>query len=406
MQKFIDDNHKKILFINDGTSFTEDDLHIENIYDDYDIYYYLSDNVRDKQKFATTIGIGNLFLQKNPSHTLNYITQNGSMNWSAQMDIEESLYSNFQFFSDPSRIKFEILNNIIKNNNDSECYGFLFDFMKLSDAKTVDDKINLFIKDIKDDNSLSTFDKLMAIQLICTSFIDSDKSEEVLGQILQVDCSKGLPSFGTALKILGDADDSYKIKCSGYVDLFARMAYKLGINARPLLVYNKELGFMHAVAKVDIYDPKYCIDGTYICDLRSDNDFREWCENETRNTIEEQGKDIPFWSFASIRYFCVDKNDFEIASGLAKSNSPTEYYSGCPEDKKEISRGRIDLNTYKTSLLHVYEHIYSWIGADRDIADRIVNDAKSSVGLIKQTRNFIDEKMFDNGDGAKVVGGK
>ncbi len=404
MEKVIDDRHKRILFINDGGDFEEEALLLDEKYNDYDVLYYLYDDVYDRRRFATAIVFGNMFLRKNPSRTLGYVGQTNSMNWLLQMDMESSLYSNSQYFIDPSRIKFEILNNISKRDEDSEYYGFIIDFMKLTEAKKVDDKIDMFVKDIRDDNSLSPFDKLMAIQLICTSFINTDTTGEVRGQVLQFDYKKGIPNFGTALKILGDSEQSYRIKCSGYVDLFARMAYKLGIKARPLLVYNQELGILHAVAQVDVDDSRYGVHGTYICDLRNDSDFREWYEAKTRRELEEEGIDIPFWSIASIRYFCVDKNDFEKASGLAKSSLPTRYYTGCLEDKREISRGRIDANTYKTSLLRVYEHIYSWIGGEREVTSRIVNDAKEAVELIRVTRNYIDKQTFDDTSDSKVGG--
>lgn len=404
MEKVIDDRHKRILFINDGGDFEEEALLLDEKYDDYDVLYYIYDDVYDRRRFATAIIFGNMFLKNNPRHTLGYVSQTSSINWLLQMDMESSLYSNSQFFIDPSRIKFGILNNISKRDDDSEYYGFIIDFMKLTEAKKVDDKIDMFVRDIKEDKSLSTFDKLMAIQLICTSFINSDATGEVKGQVLQFDYEKGIPNFGTALKILSDSENSYRIKCSGYVDLFARMAYKLGIKASPLLVYNQELGILHAVAQVDVDDDRYGVHGTYICDLRNDSDFREWYEDKKRRKIEEEGIDMPFWSIASIRYFCVDKNDFEKASGLAKSSLPTKYYTGCLEDKREISRGRIDANTYKTSLLRVYEHIYSWVGGKREVTSRIVDDVKEAVELIRVTRNYIDKQTFDDTSDSKVGG--
>lgn len=404
MEKVIDDVHKRILFINDGGDFEEEALLLDKRYDDYDVLYYLYDDIYDRRRFATAIVFGNTFLKKNPRHTLGYISQTNSMNWLLQMDMEASLYSVSQFFIDPSRIKFEILNNISKRDDDSEYYGFIIGFMNLMDAKKVDDKIDMFVKDIRDDSSLSSFDKLMAIQLICTSFINTDTTGEVNGQVLQFDYEKGIPNFGTALKILGDSENSYRIKCSGYVDLFARMAYKLGIKARPLLVYNQEQGILHAVAEVDVDDSRYGVHGTYICDLRNDSDFREWYEEKKRRQLEEEGWNIPFWSIASIRYFCVDKNDFEKASGLAKSSLPTKYYTGCLEDKREISRGRIDTNIYKTSLLRVYEHVYSWLGGKREVVSRIVDDTKEAVELIKITRDYVDKQTFDNTGDSKVGG--
>ena len=113
---------------------------------------------------------------------------------------------------------------------------------------------------------------------------------------------------------------------------------------------------------------------------------------------------MPASNAASIRSFCVDKNDFEKASGLAKSSLPTKYYAGCLEDKREISRGRIDANTYKTSLLRVYEHIYSWVGGKREVTSRIVDDAKEAVELIRITRNYIDKQTFDYTSDSKVGG--
>ena len=178
-------------------------------------------------------------------------------------------------------------------------------------------------------------------------------------------------------KILGDSENSYRIKCSGYVDLFARMAYKLGIKARPLFVYNQELGILHAVAAADVDDPRYGVYGTYICDLRNDSDFREWYEDKKRRKIAEEGIDMPFWSIASIRYFCVDKNDFEKTSGLAKSSLPTKYYVGCLEDKIEI-------------------------GGKREVTSRIVDDAKEAVELIRITRNYVDKQMFCDAGDSKV----
>ena len=62
MEKVIDDRHKRILFINDGGDFEEEALLLDEKYDDYDVLYYIYDDVYDRRRFATAIIFGNMFV--------------------------------------------------------------------------------------------------------------------------------------------------------------------------------------------------------------------------------------------------------------------------------------------------------------------------------------------------------
>ena len=260
-------------------------------------------------------------------------------------------------------------------------FVWIYEDVPLAMVKEVHDKIKLFTADIKN-SSLSPFEKVMAIYMVATQFIESYKGNSA--DIHDVDSS--------VMHILSDGDDGYKIQCAGYTDLFCRMAYECGIHTKELEIsfmknHDKNDSSAHSVAVVDLDDEKYGIHGSFICDVRADSDITFGSANRTNTP--------------SLKMFCLPFSDYNtLASWLYGDvmayNINTEEITG--KEKQYLSDERIDFDTIICPALQtVDDFIYEATSFDALVArERVI------LYNILHVRSLIDKNKPDVKDKVDV----
>ena len=254
---------------------------------------------------------------------------------------------------------------------------WIYEDVSLKRIKEVNDKIEVFTADIKN-SSLSPFEKVMAIYMGTTQFIESYKGNSA--DIHDVDSS--------VMHILSDGDDGYKIQCAGYTDLFCRMAYECGIHTKELEIsfmknHDKKDSSAHSVAIVDLDDEKYGIHGSFICDVRGESDSQE--SYKQLNNID---------NYNAFVHFCLSFKDFDAMNNMFSSNGSKKRryainnFEITGEEDKYISNERIKSDDISLALNNLYKFIFE-------------NDGKSSIlkehdfdGIceLNATRSMIDLK--------------
>lgn len=221
-----------------------------------------------------------------------------------------------------------------------------YEYVSLERLKEISDKIEMFTDDIKK-SSLSPFEKTMALYMIATHFIDSYKGDRKDSKIID----------SSVMHILSDDEDGYKIQCAGYTDLFCRMAYECGIHTKEMQMDWDDSTAGHSVAIVDLDDEKYGIHGSFICDVRTESDFREEYRQQDYN---------------GFNYFCLPFEDFNAMSifNPNRSNMSRECWYAINNfaafGGEGISSERIKIDDIFVALNHLYKFIFE-------------NDGKSSI---------------------------
>ena len=251
-------------------------------------------------------------------------------------------------------------------------FVWIYEDVPLAMVKEVHDKIKLFTADIKN-SSLSPFEKTMALYMIATHFIDSDKGDgkDADGKIID----------SSVMHILSDDDDGYKIQCAGYTDLFCRMAYECGIHTKEMQMYCDDSTEAHSVAIVDLDDEKYGIHGSFICDVREESDFQE---------VHQQSVNVD--NYNGFNYFCLPFRDFDAMSKVFTNVSKTRRYAInnieiTGEEDKYISNERIK----SSDIFIVLNHLYKFIFENDGKRPFLKEDDFNGIFVLDTIRGRIDE---------------
>lgn len=251
-------------------------------------------------------------------------------------------------------------------------FVWIYEDVPLAMVKEVHDKIKLFTADIKN-SSLSPFEKTMALYMIATHFIDSDKGDgkDADGKIID----------SSVMHILSDDDDGYKIQCAGYTDLFCRMAYECGIHTKEMQMDCDDSTEAHSVAIVDLDDEKYGIHGSFICDVREESDFQE---------VHQQSVNVD--NYNGFNYFCLPFRDFDAMSKVFTNVSKTRRYAInnieiTGEEDKYISNERMKSSDIFIALNHLYKFIFENDGKRPFLKE----DDFNGIFVLDTIRGRIDE---------------
>ena len=251
-------------------------------------------------------------------------------------------------------------------------FVWIYEDVPLAMVKEVHDKIKLFTADIKN-SSLSPFEKTMALYMIATHFIDSDKGDgkDADGKIID----------SSVMHILSDDDDGYKIQCAGYTDLFCRMAYECGIHTKEMQMDCDDSTEAHSVAIVDLDDEKYGIHGSFICDVREESDFQE---------VHQQRVNVD--NYNGFNYFCLPFRDFDTMSKVFTNVSKTRRYAInnieiTGEEDKYISNERMKSSDIFIALNHLYKFIFENDGKRPFLKE----DDFNGIFVLDTIRGRIDE---------------
>ena len=251
-------------------------------------------------------------------------------------------------------------------------FVWIYEDVPLAMVKEVHDKIKLFTADIKN-SSLSSFEKTMALYMIATHFIDSDKGDgkDADGKIID----------SSVMHILSDDDDGYKIQCAGYTDLFCRMAYECGIHTKEMQMDCDGSTEAHSVAIVDLDDEKYGIHGSFICDVREESDFQE---------VHQQSVNVD--NYNGFNYFCLPFRDFDAMSKVFTNVSKIRRYAInnieiTGEEDKYISNERMKSSDIFIALNHLYKFIFENDGKRPFLKE----DDFNGIFVLDTIRGRIDE---------------
>ncbi len=347
----------------------------------------------DDKCSSRTISEINAFIRNNPSvsNVLMIYTNstNSDFNFNDELNMEEFFCKWYKNIEQPEKIQLHVP-SIFAANPDN-CLSVVYEDFSLSRCKDIDQKIEMFIKDVKEAD-LSSFEKIMATHILCSRFMNSNTDYEENGKnTIPINFDENV--FGSSMHILSDGEDGYKIKCSGYVDMFVRMLDKMNIYASPVTVFNVENGFVHTVAMVDVHDEKYSIDGRYICDLRSDSDFRKMREDLVNGDTNSS-----YFGRDSLTFFCLNVEDFEALNGIDKFSEAMNYFTkpGVEQVKDEISTDRLDISSISKALGVVSNHRFDlqnnldYYLYSNNAIESILQDNKDTISFIRNSREFID----------------
>ena len=320
-----------------------------------------------------------------------------------ELSVEELLYKNYDDIKHPEMINVRTLDYFAADEDNMMApMHTMHTIHPLSYCKNIDKKIELFVADIKN-SDLSSFEKAMAVYIMCTRFINTDSEYEQDGVFIN---NPGLENvYGSSMHILSDGADGYKIKCGGYVDLFSRLMKKMNLSSKPMVLSNADGDFGHVVSLVDINDETYGISGSFVCDLRSDSDYREYREEKDRKDI---GTSDNYWGFNSLGYFCMNCDDFVFLLGLNKFNSPTIYSTdsiSSSDCERFVSKERIPIDSIKKALATVYRYVYS-IGdnfdnyLNRGVLDGMEANINGEIESVKKMRKPADSNASGNSNSA------
>ena len=244
-----------------------------------------------------------------------------------------------------------------------------YEYVSLERLKEISDKIEMFTDDIKK-SSLSPFEKTMALYFISTHFIESTDD-------------LGGPISSSAMHILSEDKDNYKIVCAGYTDLFSRMAHECGIHTKEMGielvdVNNNRFGG-HSAVVVDLDDEKYGLHGSFICDIRAESD----------NMFSRRKKESNMRSDDSLDFFCLTYSDFNTYIHALYSSKYPEYSINnnkiIREEKTYLSDDRIDIMTISDAFKKVDEFRY---GCE---SDKITDGRNLTLAFLLTIRGRLDE---------------
>lgn len=347
----------------------------------------------------------NAFIENNSSvnHMLIIPTQEDNFNFDDELNTEEFFYKNYDQIEHPEKIRLQVPTAFVANQDNT--LRVVYDEFSLTRCKEIDQKIELFSRDIKD-SKLSPFEKVLATYLLCTRFMDANTEFEKEGNPLYIPDEENV--FSSSMHVLSDDQDGYKIKCAGYTDMFARMLKKMDVEVTPMNIFNFEKGFAHTVAMVDVFDLQYGISGKYICDLRADSDMRKMVDNATRNNADKS--DFLYYGCDSLLYFGLSVDDYESLVGIDNYAASTKYRTelGQNEARDEVALDSLEVSKIKTAFGKVNGFRYA-IGenldeylampnAIRSIEEsmaKTIASVENSRGLIKNAR---DKSTIDTVD--------
>lgn len=289
----------------------------------------------------------------------------GHYDYKNELDYEKFFYKHYEMMEHPEKIFLQRISGFGHNYDDGSMLVFR-DKFSLSHCKSVDDKISLFISDIKNSN-LSPFEKIMATHILCSRFIDSDTEKRKGNEDI----------YSSVFHVLSDGEDGYQIKCAGYTDLFCRMLNKMDIDAVPLFILNKENRYSHAAALVDVHDEKYDINGRFICDVRGEADLRRSLE-EINGEVYEHNNNY-YYGEDCLVYFCLNCNDYELSTSVHEFNTPVLYTTQTDkiDEENKVSTERISIGKIGQALAEVSSFRY-------DISNMDIFASDESDSLIKR----------------------
>ena len=352
------------------------------------VIFVVDEMVEDEDEQRKAIEEINEFLALNPALD-NVIVAPYPVDYNFQrfLKFENLFYKEYDNILEPERVSLRTIEHFASRVNEDETVRMCCSAFPLTQCKEVDNKLNLFIKDIKNSN-LSSFEKILASYLICTHFVDSFKENDE-NEDTDYDV------YSSVLNILSDTDYGYKVKCAGYTDLFCRLLSKLDIETIPMLISCSDIDFYHSVAKVSICDEKYGINGQYICDVRGDSDYREAFD---RKKLDELDKNLHgyYYTYNSLMYFALTFDDYNY---LINPNLEQMIYSTVPlksgaEDL--ISKNRVELTNISNALMKVSLFTYLSDGNDEistgdDALEKIVKESNKSTAKIGSCRKKSDQ---------------
>ena len=356
------------------------------------VIFIFDDMVEDEVGQKKAIDEINEFLARNPTLDDVIIAPYPvEFDFSRFLRFENLFYKEYDNILQPERISLRTIDHYVSRVFDDETVKACCEPFPLKRCKEVNDKLDLFIKDIKE-SDLSSFEKIMATYLICTHFIDSvhdDKIEEEYDKNI----------YSSVFHILGDDEDGYQIKCAGYTDMFARMLAKLDINALPLLISCSNIKFYHSVAMVDVHDEKYGIDGCYICDVRFDSDNREVIDEKVRERLTDDER-VHYYTYNSLKAFCLTFQDYDY---LANSDMEQMIYStglGVADAELLISEDRVELTDINNALMRVSLFTYLTEGNKEmstgdDALEKIMKESSKTTAKIGSFRKKTDQFYSD-----------
>ncbi len=263
-----------------------------------------------------------------------------------------------------------------------ESSEWIYEYASLKRIKEVNDKIEIFTEDIKKSN-LSPFEKTMAVYFISTKFIKSTKTTQSIAN-----------PFSSVMHILSDDEDSYKIICTGYTDLFSRMAYECDIHTQEMGIThidnNNISSDSHSVAVVDLDDEKYRIHGRFICDVRADSDVVFGSGNDNISNNVNSG---------FLTAFCLPFSDYDNLSEMLFKSVSFYYINNIRIEEKGdnyFSNERIDLLNIYDALKKVDEFVYG------TMSDAIDARERKTLADTLYIRNLIDKNKPDVKDNVDV----
>ncbi len=356
------------------------------------VIFIVDEMVEDEVGQKKAIDEINEFLARNPAlDDVIIAAYPVEFDFSRFLRFENLFYKEYDNILEPERISLRTIDHYVSKISKDETVKACCEPFPLNRCKEVNDKLDLFIKDIKE-SDLSSFEKIMATYLICTHFIDSvhdDKIEEEYDKNI----------YSSVFHVLGDDEDGYQIKCAGYTDIFARMLAKLDITALPMLISCSNVDFYHSVAAVDIHDEKYGIDGRYICDVRFDSDNGERIDENVRKRLTD-GERIHYYTYNSLKTFCLTFQDYDylVNPGMEQMIYSTEF--GEADAELLISEDRVELTDINNALMRVSIFTYltdenKEMSTNDNALEKIIKEVGKTSNKIGSFRKKADQFYSD-----------
>ena len=362
------------------------------------VIFVVDDMVEDEVGQKKAIDEINEFLAKNPTLDDVIIAPYPvEFDFSRFLRFENLFYKEYDDILQPERISLRTIDHYVSRASDETVKACCESF-PLKHCKEVDDKLDLFISDIKK-SFLSPFEKVMATYIICTHFMDS-----VHDNGIEEEYDKNI--YSSAFHILSDDEDGYQAKCAGYTDIFTRLLAKLDITALPMLISCYNIDFYHSVAAVDIHDEKYGIDGRYICDVRSDSDSRELIDGKVRRTLTDAEKEH-YYTYNSLKYFCLTFQDYDYFVNPNMEQMIYSIGSGEANAEDSISEDRVELINICSALMRVSLFTYLTEGNKEmstgdDALEKIMKESSKTTAKIGSFRKKTDQFYSDLIDKEKI----
>ena len=356
------------------------------------VIFIFDDMVEDEVGQKKAIDEINEFLARNPTLDDVIIAPYPvEFDFSRFLRFENLFYKEYDNILQPERISLRTIDHYVSRVFDDETVKACCEPFPLKRCKEVDDKLDLFISDIKK-SFLSPFEKVMATYIICTHFMDS-----VHDNGIEEEYDKNI--YSSAFHILSDDEDGYQAKCAGYTDIFTRLLAKLDITAFPMLISCSNIDFYHSVAAVDVHDEKYGIDGRYICDVRSDSDSRELIDRKVRGILTDAEKEH-YYTYNSLKYFCLTFQDYDYFVNPNMEQMIYSIGSGEANAEDSISEDRVELINICSALMRVSLFTYLTEGNKEmstgdDALEKIMKESSKTTAKIGSFRKKTDKFYSD-----------